>query len=157
MILLLSLLVAARAQSDDYDDLLYRQLAAFDPPPCGQLFQDRDPAETRDELLRYAREHRLSAPVAMRSVSCLLSQLPDDPLVQQAATEWVEDRSCPGFALIVAQGLDHMPEARAVELGRGLLRQGAEQPQLRIHLLPTLQRSRHAGVRSLLAEVPTED
>lgn len=158
MILLYAMLSLAWAQGDPYDEPLFRQLAAYDGVSCQQLFHHREADEVRDALLRYATEQRDHSTVAMRSVTCLVSQLPEDEVVQQAASGWVGDIRSPGYALIVAQHLDHMPQERAVTLGRDLLaREPAESPRIHAHLVRTLQGSAHPRVRALVIPQPTQD
>ncbi len=147
-------LSSSLAGPSDLPEVLHRALAAHEPARCEGLFDLGSAEVVRDGLLELTDPDILPPAVPMRAVACLLSQRPDDALVQRAAAGWVSDPSTPGLALVVAHHLDRVPPGPAASLGQALVERLAVEPRLALHLRPVLRASAHPRVVELERTAP---
>lgn len=92
----------------------YARLRVRDGVSCASL-GEATPA-LRDDLLALAAPGVEPPAVPIRAAQCLVALFPTDPAFADAATAWMKDPERAGLALVVAGGVDALPEPTAVRL-----------------------------------------
>ena len=99
-------------------DEMHRALSTRDgSPPCDEVEALSD---TPAEALLYIAEHAQQPPWAgVRAAECLVSRHAE--AIQPQLEQWVQDPSTRGFALVVFNAFDTIPEAVAIPVAQAAL------------------------------------
>jgi hypothetical protein len=152
MFLAFALAVASLA-GDDLATSLNRSLSVRDGfVGCDAVWASGDGAAVRDALIAATRE-TLPPSVPMRAAECLLGKAGEDPVALDLARAWMKDPAVSGFALLVVQHLDGLPEPTAVELAQLAVDRAATDARFARYAPRSLEASQHEGVRAMAPKV----
>ncbi len=128
-------------------DRLRRMLSIRDSaPPCEEVSKQSDSRLVSD--LQWLMDHIRSPPwVGVRAAQCIIALHGDQEV--KRISQWVQDESKPGLALVVIGALNDISPTTAASIAQAAL-SGPHAARVK----PRLVKSRHAEVRALLPGSP---